>query len=81
MSSVISLTRFRSEIDTVSFQQLRQVVKIAFSQRRKKIRNTLKHLIPEPVLQELGVSDLRPEQLTVDQFIKLAELAADHQPT
>lgn len=72
-SSVISLKRFRTEIDGVSFQTLRQVVKISFSQRRKKLRNTLKSIIHEDVLRELGVVDLRPEQLEVDQFIELAK--------
>jgi 16S rRNA (adenine1518-N6/adenine1519-N6)-dimethyltransferase len=71
-SSVISLTRFRDEIDGVSFSVLRQVVKMAFSQRRKKMRNTLKGLIQEEILIEMGVVDLRPEQISVDQFIALA---------
>jgi 16S rRNA (adenine1518-N6/adenine1519-N6)-dimethyltransferase len=47
---------------------------MAFSQRRKKLRNTLKSLIDEAVLKEMNVSDLRPEQLSVDQFIALAKL-------
>ena len=71
-SSVISLTRFRTEIDGLPFQTLRQVVKQGFSQRRKKLRNTLKSLIPETILQAEEVVDLRPEQLSVDQFISLA---------
>ena len=40
-SAVISLTRYRTEIDDVPYPVLRQVVKMAFSQRRKKLRNTL----------------------------------------
>jgi 16S rRNA (adenine1518-N6/adenine1519-N6)-dimethyltransferase len=71
-SAVISLTRYRIEIPDVPFQTLRQVVKQAFSQRRKKLRNTLKSIIAESILQEAGVVDLRPEQLSVDQFILLA---------
>ena len=77
-SSVISMTRFRSEIDGVPFSTLRQVVKIAFGQRRKKLRNTLKALIPESNLIELNVSDLRPEQLSVDQFIALAKVVVQN---
>ncbi|MEO6109194.1 MAG: rRNA adenine N-6-methyltransferase family protein, partial [Cyclobacteriaceae bacterium] len=75
-SAVISLTRYRNEIDGVPYNVLRQVVKMAFSQRRKKIRNTLKSLIPEETLKELALVDLRPEQLTVAQFITLAHLVA-----
>jgi 16S rRNA (adenine1518-N6/adenine1519-N6)-dimethyltransferase len=80
-SSVISLKRFRKEIDDLSFQSLRRVVKMAFSQRRKKLRNTLMPIIPEEILKEQNVADLRPEQLSVDQFIALARLAASPQPT
>jgi len=75
-SSVISLTRYRSEIDGLPFNTLRRVVKMAFSQRRKKLRNTLMPIIPEDILIEMGVSDLRPEQLGVEQFIALARIAA-----
>ncbi|HEY3385219.1 MAG TPA: 16S rRNA (adenine(1518)-N(6)/adenine(1519)-N(6))-dimethyltransferase RsmA [Saprospiraceae bacterium] len=73
-SAVISLTRYRTEIDGVPFQTLRRVVKMAFSQRRKKLRNTLMPLIHEDVLRAEGVVDLRPEQISVEQFISLAKL-------
>lgn len=76
-SAVISLTRYRTVIDGVPYNTLRQVVKVAFSQRRKKLRNTLMPLIPESTLQELGVSDLRPEQISVEQFIVLARIVAN----
>ncbi len=80
-SAVIALTRYRTEIEGVPFQTLRQVVKIAFSQRRKKLRNTIKGLIPEEFLKEEGVVDLRPEQLSVEQFIMLARHVVNAQPT
>jgi 16S rRNA (adenine1518-N6/adenine1519-N6)-dimethyltransferase len=77
-SAVISLTRFRSEIEGVPFNTLRQVVKMAFSQRRKKIRNTLKSLIPEETLKSMDLVDLRPEQLSVEQFISLARFVVEN---
>ena len=80
-SSIISLTRYRDEIDNLPYPSLRRVVKMAFSQRRKKLRNTLMPIIHEDILIDLGVSDLRPEQLSVDQFIALARIAGNHQPT
>ncbi|MBK9982889.1 MAG: ribosomal RNA small subunit methyltransferase A [Saprospiraceae bacterium] len=80
-SSVISLTRYRSDVDDLSFQVLRQVVKVAFSQRRKKLRNTLGPIINEDILKEHGVSDMRPEQLSVEQFIALARVLASSHPT
>ena len=49
------------------------IVKTAFGQRRKTLRNSLKPLVPQglPLTDLLG---LRPEQLTVDQFIELTNL-------
>jgi 16S rRNA (adenine1518-N6/adenine1519-N6)-dimethyltransferase len=72
-SAVISMTRYREEIEGVPFNILRQVVKVAFSQRRKKLRNTLTAIIPEEVLIEMGIETLRAEQLTVNQYIMLSE--------
>ncbi len=72
-SAVIALTRYRTEIEGVPFNVLRQVVKVAFSQRRKKLRNTLTSIIPEEVLKEHGVETMRAEQLTVNQFVMLAK--------
>ena len=71
-SAVIALTRYRTEIEGVPYQTLRQVVKLAFSQRRKMLRNTLKPLFDEQTLIAFGVADMRPEQLSVEQFISLA---------
>ena len=63
------------------YSVLRQVVKIAFSQRRKKLRNTLKGIIAEEILRDEQVADMRPEQLSVDQFIMLAKHVINAQPT
>lgn len=80
-SSVISLRRFRTEIEDLPYTQFRRVVKMAFSQRRKKLRNTLKGIVPENILQDLQVTDLRPEQLSVEQFITVARHAVNDQLT
>ena len=47
------------------------VVKTAFQQRRKTLRNSLKTLNLSDVLREDVIFDLRPEQLTVAAFIDL----------
>lgn len=70
-SAVIRLERYRTEIDGLPYKVLRQVVKMAFQQRRKKLRNALAGLVPESILQQEGVVDLRAEQLSVEQFIHL----------
>jgi 16S rRNA (adenine1518-N6/adenine1519-N6)-dimethyltransferase len=49
------------------------VVKTAFQQRRKTLRNSLKTLNLSDNLREDSIFDLRPEQLTVDQFIGLTQ--------
>jgi 16S rRNA (adenine1518-N6/adenine1519-N6)-dimethyltransferase len=49
------------------------VVKTAFQQRRKTLRNSLKTLNLSDNLREDCIFDLRPEQLTVDQFIGLTQ--------
>jgi 16S rRNA (adenine1518-N6/adenine1519-N6)-dimethyltransferase len=77
-SAVIRLTRYRKEIEGVDFNTFRRVVKLAFSQRRKKLRNTVGTLIDESILKEMNVVDLRPEQLSVEQFIELAKCTPVH---
>ena len=49
------------------------VVKLAFNQRRKTMRNSLKSMIHSDVLKEDSIFDLRPEQLSVEQFIDLTQ--------
>ncbi len=49
------------------------VVKTAFQQRRKTLRNSLKSLNLSDNLREDSIFDLRPEQLSVAQFISLTQ--------
>jgi 16S rRNA (adenine1518-N6/adenine1519-N6)-dimethyltransferase len=49
------------------------VVKTAFQQRRKTLRNSLKTLNLSDNLREDNVLDLRPEQLSVEDFIALTQ--------
>ena len=49
------------------------VVKTAFQQRRKTLRNSLKTLNLSDNLREQEVFNLRPEQLNVAQFIELTQ--------
>src|SRR5690606_25680608 len=71
-SAVISLRRYRTEIDDVPHKTLRQVVKMAFQQRRKMFRNSLSEVVPQEILLDEGVTELRPEQVSVEKFITLA---------
>lgn len=54
------------------------VVKTAFNQRRKTLRNSLKTFQLSDNLREDSIFGLRPEQLSVEQFIELTQkIAAD----
>jgi len=52
------------------------VVKMAFNQRRKTLRNSLKTYNLRDNLKEDTIFDLRPEQLSVEQFIELTQKIA-----
>jgi 16S rRNA (adenine1518-N6/adenine1519-N6)-dimethyltransferase len=70
-SSVIRLER-KSNIELpCSESMLRTVVKLAFSQRRKMMRNTLKSIVSNPEMLESDLFKMRPEQLSVQDFIDL----------
>ncbi len=87
-SQVIEL-RPHNKMFSVDRRLLRQTIHLAFEQRRKKIRSSLKR-VPKRIsrikgwhaqrwkdaiqrLQELEVMDARPEELTLDDWIQLAE--------
>lgn len=54
------------------------VVKTAFNQRRKTLRNSLKSFNLSDNLREDSIFDLRPEQISVEQFIEFTQkIAAD----
>lgn len=58
---------------------LNTVCLAAFNQRRKTIRNSFKKLIPVEALESLGIdATLRPENLSVDNFITLANYLYDN---
>lgn len=62
-------------------RQLERVVREAFNQRRKTLRNTLKGLLGSEDIEAAGVDGgLRPEQLDLAAFVRLADRLAE-QPT
>lgn len=57
---------------------LERVVREAFNQRRKTLRNTLKGLLDLPAIEAAGVDPgLRPEQLDLAAFVRLADQLAE----
>jgi len=76
-SGVLRLTRkINFELDCDE-KQFYTVVKTAFNQRRKTLRNSLKSFALSDILKEDAIFDQRPEQLAVADFIALTKKIAD----
>ncbi|PKP11894.1 MAG: 16S rRNA (adenine(1518)-N(6)/adenine(1519)-N(6))-dimethyltransferase [Bacteroidetes bacterium HGW-Bacteroidetes-3] len=70
-SGVIRLTRKENYTLPVNEKLFYTVVKTAFNQRRKTMRNSLKTLNLSDNLREDPIFNKRPEQLSVQEFINL----------
>ena len=79
-SAVIRMTR-NSVTDLGCDEQLfRRVVKATFNQRRKMLRVSLRQLLPKEAsvfTSYPSLLSLRPEQLTIPQFVELTNLVAE----
>jgi len=71
MSAVIRLVRNHRDKLECDESLYRKVVKQAFQNRRKTLRNALKILNLSPSIYRLDMMDKRAEQLSVEQFIFL----------
>ncbi len=72
-SAVIRLTRNKTEKLNCDEKLFFQVVKTAFNQRRKTIRNSVRSLFPAEI-PEHTVFTRRPEQLSVEEFVELTKI-------
>jgi 16S rRNA (adenine1518-N6/adenine1519-N6)-dimethyltransferase len=74
-SAVIRMTRNKRRRLDCDEALFKTVVKTAFNQRRKQMRNSLQQLVGKgnPILEE-KIFTMRPEQLSVEQFIELTHL-------
>lgn len=75
-SAVIRLRRNGRTALGCDEKLFKQVVKAAFNQRRKTLRNALKPLVPEGMDTTDAVFDLRAERLSVEDFISLTNVLA-----
>ena len=73
-SAVVRLTR--NGVEKIGCNEIlfRKVVKTAFNQRRKTLRNSLKTLITKNNPANNPIFDKRPEQLSVAEFIELTNI-------
>ena len=76
-SGVLRLTRKADFSLNCDEKFLLRVVKTAFNQRRKTLRNSLKSFELSDILKEDAIFDQRPEQLAVADFIALTQKIAD----
>ena len=76
-SAVIRMTRNEVQHLGCDEQLFKRVVKTVFNQRRKMLRVSMKQLLTENALAVIAQSPfatLRPEQLTIAQFVELANM-------
>jgi 16S rRNA (adenine1518-N6/adenine1519-N6)-dimethyltransferase len=74
-SAVIRMTRNQVEHLGCDEQLFKRVVKTVFNQRRKMLRVSLKQLLTDLTpLAEHPFMTLRPEQLTIEQFVELTNM-------
>ncbi|MDD7805042.1 MAG: 16S rRNA (adenine(1518)-N(6)/adenine(1519)-N(6))-dimethyltransferase RsmA [Endozoicomonas sp. (ex Botrylloides leachii)] len=78
-SAVVRLTPHKIRPYSCSnITRLENIVRDAFSQRRKTLRNTLKKHLSADKIEALGINaGLRPEQLHLADFIKIADYLED----
>jgi len=70
MSGVIRLKLRSTKYEVKSEKAFINLVKTAFNQRRKMLRNAVKSLFDETVLQD-EIFNKRAEQLSIDDFAAL----------
>ncbi len=77
-SGVLRLRRNDITDPGCDFALMRTVVKVTFGQRRKTIRNSAKSLLPPGTAfpADCPYGALRPEQLSVEQFVELTNIIA-----
>ena len=74
-SAIVRLVPYdEPPIPAKDVKQLQAVVRTAFGQRRKTLRNNLKQLITAEQLEALGIDPgLRPERLTLAEFVRISD--------
>lgn len=77
-SAVVRLIpKVPAELRAKNMEKLAFVVQMAFSQRRKMLRNTLKSLLDEAAFAELEIKpSSRAEDLSVDDYVRIANYLA-----
>jgi 16S rRNA (adenine1518-N6/adenine1519-N6)-dimethyltransferase len=78
VSGVIQLKRMEKKKLDCDEQRFKQVVKTAFNQRRKTMRNSLKSMVNSKDVLAAEIFNLRPEQLSVKEFEGITNMLTSH---
>lgn len=78
-SGVIRLTRNKTEKLNCDEKMFTGIVKMAFNQRRKTMRNSLGSMIHNPELKANPIFDKRPEQMGVAEFEMIVRLIGEQE--
>jgi 16S rRNA (adenine1518-N6/adenine1519-N6)-dimethyltransferase len=73
-SAVIRLTRNKTEKLDCDEKLFKAIVKSTFNQRRKMVRNGVKSFIKDESIMSHKFFTMRPEQLSVAQFVELTQI-------
>jgi 16S rRNA (adenine1518-N6/adenine1519-N6)-dimethyltransferase len=76
-SAVIRLTRKENFTPECNETRFRNLVKAAFNQRRKMLRNTLKSFFPQELLMEDPFFEKRPEMLSWQEYVALTNRSVE----
>ena len=81
-SSVVQITPAKRPYFSANQAHLQALVKLAFGQRRKMLRQSLRSLDPDikSILTNLGIDpQSRPEELSIEKFCQLATHLEENQ--
>ena len=70
-SGVIKMTLRDKPMIQSDYLQFKKVVKTAFNQRRKTLRNSLKSIVINKSFLQEDIFNLRPEQISIEAFDQL----------
>ena len=58
---------------------LQTVIRTAFNQRRKTLRNSLRTIIPEALLDRIAINkSLRPQDITLNEYVEISNAICNH---
>jgi 16S rRNA (adenine1518-N6/adenine1519-N6)-dimethyltransferase len=76
-SSVVTLTPKQEQLPLVVRSKVKEIINLAFAQRRKMLKTSLKNISSDilQILETCGIeASLRAENLTIKDYIEIAKI-------